>query len=103
MPHLPGFLATPCSGASPKAARVILGAGLLRRMIRAQFLSLLLVPVILAVLAISAYMVSHRYQVTASKDFLYVVDTFNGDISAYSVGFERDTLERMRVHKVGHK
>jgi hypothetical protein len=51
----------------------------------------------------AAYLLSHRYQSAASNDYLYVVDTFSGEIKAYAVAGKGQTLERLKLHEIGRE
>lgn len=70
-------------------------------MTREQFVCTVMIALLLTSILSAAYLLSHRYQTAASNDFLYVVDTFTGQVATYTVGVEGQTLENLRLHEIG--
>lgn len=72
-------------------------------MTRGQFVGTVMIAFLLTSILSAAYLLSHRYQTAASNDFLYVVDTFTGQIETYTVAGEGQTFENLRLHEIGQK
>jgi hypothetical protein len=70
-------------------------------MTRCQFIGMIMTAIVLTSIASFAYLLSHRYQTSASHDFLYVFDSFTGDVSTYMVAGEGQTFENLRLHEIG--
>lgn len=72
-------------------------------MTRGQFVGTVMIAFLLTSILSAAYLLSHGYQTAASNDFLYVVDTFTGQIETYTVAGEGQTFENLRLHEIGQK
>ncbi len=55
---------------------------------------------VLLLFLVGVYLASHRYQVTATNQTLFIVDHFTGGISAYVIAPREEQIEVLKVHLV---
>ena len=73
-------------------------------MTRGQFIGMIMTAILLTSIASSAYLLSHRYQTAASQNFLYVINSFTGEILTYTVtAGEARSLEHLSLQEIGRR